>query len=197
MKNGWTGGQYSLYRAALGLYLAALFAASLTTGSDAESRFAALSDPVLALRVVSISAGVAALALASGFQTRVAALATACGWLAISGSSSLLASPPALAIVWLLLLQLLIPPAPYGSLAHRGAPDPGGGWRLPAAIFGANWVVLALFYGLDGLSRLAEPDWRSGGALTDWLQASAADPGMLRAALRAAPGWLPEAGTWA
>ena len=128
--------------------------------------------------------------------TRVAALATACGFTAISGMANPLERPFSLAIYWLLFLQLFIPSAPYGSLAHRGAADPGGGWRLPAGIFAANWIVLALFYGFDSLTRLAEPGWRSGSGLDAWLEAAAANPGVLQAALLAAPAWLLQAGSW-
>ncbi|NRA01592.1 MAG: DUF393 domain-containing protein [Myxococcales bacterium] len=196
MPNAWTGGQYSLYRAVLGLTLAARFAEGLGSGPGASLLPGALADSTAVWLVLSISAGVAALALAAGFHARVAALATACGFTAISGMANPLESPFSLAIYWLLFLQLFIPSAPYGSLAHRGAADPGGGWRLPAGIFAANWIVLALFYGFDSLTRLAEPGWRSGSGLDAWLEAAAANPGVLQAALLAAPAWLLQAGSW-
>ena len=196
MANAWTGAQYSLYRALLGLYLAVQFAARLGSGPADGSRLAALSDPPTALIVLTSAAGIAALALAAGFHARIAALAAAWGWITISGTANPLEHPFSLAILWLLLLHVLIPPAPYGSLAHRGAPDPGGGWRLPAAIFGANWIVLALLYGYDGLTRLTEPGWRSGSALGEWLGATAGNRNALRTVLLAAPTWLLQAGTW-
>src|SRR5262249_34253003 len=43
-----------------------------------------------------------------------------------------------------LLLIVLAPQAPFGSLEARGRVDPDGGWRLPAWIFGLAWVAVAL-----------------------------------------------------
>jgi predicted DCC family thiol-disulfide oxidoreductase YuxK len=111
--NGWTGGQYSLYRFAFGLYLASRFARELSDG-----------EGVLGVAL--------ALGLAMGAGGRLLALVCA-------AFSVFAREPPAL--VGLLLLLAWLPGDPYGSLAARGRADPGGGWRLPATVLIAARVA--------------------------------------------------------
>jgi predicted DCC family thiol-disulfide oxidoreductase YuxK len=123
-KNGWTGGQYSLVRALLGLWLAVRFA----------SAFAA--DP----GVIPGAGLVASALLLAGWCDRVASLAI----LAIFGSAKD-GSVMAVVVAWPLLSHLLLPPAPFGSLAARGRTDPRGGWAYPDRLLaGARWAVLAI-----------------------------------------------------
>ena len=103
--NGWSGGQYSLYRMLLG----AGVAARLAVGP---------ADPL-----VWIGVGLAGLVAAGRFDRFAAsALAVLC----------LLLQMPYEAV--LLGLHLAAPPAPYGSWQAAGRPDPGGGWQLPGWI---------------------------------------------------------------
>src|SRR5687768_11964955 len=94
MTNGWTGGQYSLYRAVFGLYLFVHFVTMLTRGEElssnggmlpsAVSLFLELFPNILALRdtpvVVSIliaAGAIAAIGFALGFYDRAAAVSMA------------------------------------------------------------------------------------------------------------------------
>jgi predicted DCC family thiol-disulfide oxidoreductase YuxK len=103
--NGWTGGQYSLYRFVLGACLASHFARQLPDG-------------------LASALGLAlALVLALGAVDRFAAVALA-----------VLCAKESPALVGPLLAHAWTPPGPYGSFAARGRPDPGGSWRMPPAL---------------------------------------------------------------
>jgi predicted DCC family thiol-disulfide oxidoreductase YuxK len=91
----------------------------------------------------------------------------------------------------------VLPTAPYGSWAARGRADPGGGWRLPAALFAAAWIVLALGYTYSGFTKLLSPSWRDGTALAHVLDNPLARPGPVRTALLALPPAFLHAATWA
>jgi predicted DCC family thiol-disulfide oxidoreductase YuxK len=131
MSNGWTGGQYSLFRWCLGLSLAMVFVQRLREGS---------TTPWLAATGI-----VAAVFLAVGAWDRIAATAV---WL------TLLVSGPLPVSHWLLWIHLGLPTAPYGSWAARGRPDPDGSWRMPHRVRVASWTLLALVFG-SGLFHLA------------------------------------------
>jgi predicted DCC family thiol-disulfide oxidoreductase YuxK len=129
VSTGWTGGQYSVFRALLG---AASVAASL--------RFALTSAPSVVTALLGMAA-VFALLLAAGYHDREAALAL----LAIGGYLSLrrfLPPSPGLAYVGAALLaHACVPAAPYGSWAARGRADPAGSWRLPASVWLGAWIA--------------------------------------------------------
>lgn len=111
--NGWTGGQFSAWRAAMGIAIA----------------WGALSRLAHAPAVVDAIALAAGGALAIGWRAREWAIALAAALIARSFNSGTWASS-APALVALLLLALA-PRAPYGSWDARGRVDAGGGWRLP------------------------------------------------------------------
>jgi predicted DCC family thiol-disulfide oxidoreductase YuxK len=145
MTNGWTGGQYSLYRAIFGLCLMVQLARMLP-----EAHWLALALALSACFMIGMADRFAALALlAAGawICTRDGRIASSS--LAIMGG--------------LLLAHEFIPRHPYGSFAARGRLDPGGGWRLPDAIHRAAWIALAIVYASDGYSKL-ELDSASGWA---------------------------------
>ena len=137
--NGWTGGQYSVLRAALGLYLAGHLALAWS-GSPALER-------------LPVAAGIGlALLLALGAWDRAAALAVAA-----LQAYLMRRDPAAPVIVGVLLLHAFLPQAPYGSWQARGRPGPRGGWSFPSRLFLAAWVVLSLAYAYDGGSELLDP----------------------------------------
>jgi predicted DCC family thiol-disulfide oxidoreductase YuxK len=107
--NGWTGGQFSILRAAAGLLACARLAALAAGRGDLELPLAAglVAAPLLAL----------------GLRSREAAV--------VAALALVLAEPPAASPAVLCAWLALAPPRPFGSLAARGRPDPGGGWRLP------------------------------------------------------------------
>ena len=129
MRNGWTGGQYSLFRCLFGLYLAQTFL-GLAASSARPTGLAAIG-------------AAASLLLVAGWQDRLvaAALLGLGAVLALAEPDRLVATYAGLG--WLLLMHVLLPRAPYGSVEARGRSDPGAGWRMPGWILGPTWVPLA------------------------------------------------------
>jgi predicted DCC family thiol-disulfide oxidoreductase YuxK len=142
VRNGWTGGQYSVLRGVFGLWLAAGFASVLRWAIE-------LPHPGVGWIVAGILVLTGlSLLLAIGAWSRAAATALF-GFMAASPALAgpLHGVPPSVGLaypVWLLLVNALVPRAPYGSWAARGADDPGSGWRLPDGLFTATWIVLAI-----------------------------------------------------
>jgi predicted DCC family thiol-disulfide oxidoreductase YuxK len=177
-RNGWTGGQYSIARAVLGLVLAGVFVAvaldltcvrapadaAAPAWAGASNPFSASAPASLRAALSIIGAGIA-LALAAGFRDRGAAIiliplyaALLCGQPSVLrglGSGALLA----------LALHASTPTAPFGALDARGRLSPGGNWRMPPALQLAAWIAMALTYaamafgaaGLDGV--VLGPSW--------------------------------------
>ncbi|HEV7238000.1 MAG TPA: DCC1-like thiol-disulfide oxidoreductase family protein [Thermoanaerobaculia bacterium] len=117
MKNAWTGGQYSIVRAIVGLCLFVFFLSRL----DVTSVFA-----------------IAAVFFALGWFDRIAAIVLWCGlaWLHRSPALMLQSSP--------LLIHAWLPPAPFLSIAARGRVDPRGNWSFPPVLFVISWITVAL-----------------------------------------------------
>lgn len=183
MKNGWTGGQYSLVRAALGAYLAVHFAALIPYAEEVFSSrgavpsaelsglygwfpnvFAALDSP--AFICAGLAAGLAlSLLFACGWRDRPAALGLWYLWACLLGRNPLILNPSIPYIGWLFLAHALLPAAPYGSLEGVLRPDPRGAWRFPSPVFAAAWAVLAVSYTYSGWTKLLSPSWWDGSAL--------------------------------
>jgi predicted DCC family thiol-disulfide oxidoreductase YuxK len=137
--HGWTGAQYSLYRAAFGVYLAGHFA-RLDAATPAAS--------------VILWLGVAlALAFALGLRDRIAAFAL-CGLWASIYAPSLRADPGALVPSFLLLAHVSCRGRPWGALDARAETDPRGDWLLPPWVHAAGWVVLLVTHGFTQPVRL-------------------------------------------
>jgi predicted DCC family thiol-disulfide oxidoreductase YuxK len=139
----WTGGQYSVYRALLGLHLLWSFA---NPAPDLYSQPA-----VAALQIAGVAL---ALCLALGVADRVVAVVGASVWASLLGESAL-ASPVLLGP--LLLAHACVPGRPYGSWGARGRADPGGGWRLPAWLSVVAWIALAVGHAFSAWIALSEP----------------------------------------
>ena len=186
LRCSWTGGQFSIFRALLGVYLAAHFihlapyAAELfsNTGTLADSSASPLfalfpglyriSDAPTFVTATTIGGALIAIALAVGLRTRVAAIAL---WylLASEFTRNPLISNPSLPYVGLMLIACALQaPAPYGSLAARGRPDPGGEWRERKEVWAVLWTLMAIGYSYSGWTKLESPSWRDGTALL-WL----------------------------
>lgn len=153
---GWTGGQYSLYRA--GLAVAAVCAVAAVASvvgngpSEATSGFPASRPRVGAIGLAL--AVPAALALALGFRDRVAACVLvalvagaellASGSLAIPSWTGLLTERAGLVLVGLLVLHICTPRAPFGSFDARERVDPRGGWQRPGWMTEIGWLLLVV-----------------------------------------------------
>jgi predicted DCC family thiol-disulfide oxidoreductase YuxK len=150
-KNGWSGGQYSLWRVLLGLMLLAFSIQQLVQSAD-DIRIAILA---------SVSLGLSILVLVGCFDGPAAALlATLTAGLILAGGDLSASLWP---LVANLILHAIAPPAPFGSWMARGRIDPSGGWQLPAWLHSGSWLLL-LIATLTALeSGPAEAAWSSGG----------------------------------
>jgi len=214
MTNGWTGGQYSLYRALFGLYLAVHFAQLLPWGAELFSNRGMLPDadasPLYPLfpsvlfvwdapAVVTVLLALAlafSVCFALGVADQLAAVALWYVWACLFTRNPLIANPSLPFVGWLLLAHALIPGRPYGAWAARGRTDPGGGWRVPDAIFRAAWIVMAIGYSYSGYTKLISPSWRDGTAIARVLENPLARPLPLRDLLLSLPETAVSLWTW-
>jgi predicted DCC family thiol-disulfide oxidoreductase YuxK len=141
--SGWTGGQYSVARAVLGLSLAAAVLPAAAKGDT-----------------VGIAALLAALFVAAGAFDRWAALVLAGLWAVRIEPWDWTHLRAASAVPLLLLLAAAHQRAPYGSWDARGRLDPGGGWTFhPAwlAATGLLWALTQLHAAVETPSRTSHP----------------------------------------
>lgn len=214
VSNGWTGGQYSIYRVFLGLYLGVHYALLVPWGTELFSSRGAVPDasasplillfpnllavfdaPEIVTGLLTLGVGLAAL-LAIGVWDRAAAVALWYLGTCLIGRNPLILNPALPYLGWLLLAHAVLPKAPYGSWAARGRPDPAGDWHLPPAVHGAAWVLMAVGYSYSGVTKLVSASWLDGSALQYVLQNPLARPGLLRHALLELPEPLLQMATW-
>jgi predicted DCC family thiol-disulfide oxidoreductase YuxK len=212
--SGWTGGQYSLFRGIFGLYVFVHFAGLIPWGAELFSSSGVLPE-ASASPLLHLFPNVLALADTPGVVTALLVIATvlsllfAVGWhdrlaagllwyvlACLHGRNPLIANPSLPFVGWMLLAHVALPAAPYGSWAARGRPDPRGVWRMPRAIAGAAWIVMALAYSYSGYTKLVSPSWLDGTAVRRVLENPLARPGVLHDALLAAPDWFLALQTW-
>jgi len=214
LTNGWTGGQYSLFRAILGLYLAVHFASLIPWGAELFSSVGMIGDAsasplailfpnVLAwldapwLVAILLAVGAAgSLLLAVGLRDRVAAVVVWYVWACLLGRNPLILNPGIPYVGWILLAHAFLPRAPFGSWEARGRVDPGGGWRFTPSLFAAAWIVMALGYTFSGVTKLTSPSWLDGTALARILDNPLARPGPLRDLFAGLPSPMLAACTW-
>jgi predicted DCC family thiol-disulfide oxidoreductase YuxK len=214
MTNGWTGGQYSLFRLVFGTYLAVHFAGLVPWGRELFSNAGMLPDagasPLVGLfpnllavadapavvATMLVAATALAVAFAVGFHDRAAAVSLWWVWACLLGRNPLIANPGLPYVGWLLLAHACLPAAPYGSVAARGRLDPDGGWRFPPLLLAAAWIVMAIGYSYSGVTKLASPSWLDGSALRHVLENPLARPTALREWFLALPAPLLEIATW-
>jgi len=149
---GWTGGQYSLYRAALAVAAACAVAAVAAVADQSETASGFPASSPLAGVILFAVVIPAALALALGFRDRVAACILlplvagaelfAGGTLAIPSWTGLLTRRAGLVLACLLVLHLCTPRAPFGAFDARERVDPRGGWQRPGWMTEIGWLLL-------------------------------------------------------
>ena len=187
-KTGWTGGQYSLFRVIFGLYLMVHFAHLLpwavevfsSKGMLAEGELSPLlslvpnilrlNDSPWAVTALVLSAVMAAVAFTMGWRDRFAAVWLWYVLMCLYTRNPLIANPALPYVGWMLLAHVCIPTSPYGAFSARGRIHPSGDWVMPAAIFSAASVVLALSYSYSGYTKLLSPSWVSGDTVAYVLQ---------------------------
>lgn len=212
MKNGWTIGQYALYRVILGLYLFQHFLRLLPWGGELFSssgvlpqgslsplihlfpNILALWDSPAAVTVCLGSAVVLSALFTVGKFDRVAAVLLWYLWACLYGRNPLIGNPSMPFIGWLLLAHALIP----RSTATRSSKDQWAisDWKLPADVYLAAWIVMSLAYTYSGYTKLVSPSWIDGSALSRVLSNPLARDTFLRSFLLSLPAWVLKAGTW-
>lgn len=205
MNNGWTGGQYSLFRVLFGAYLFVHFAHLIPWGKELFSNQGVLpqgsASPVLFLfpnmlalwdtpafvTALLVSAVGFSLLFAIGFYDRLAAVMLWYIWACLFGRNPLIANPGLPYVGWLLLAHACLPLAPYGSWAARNRPDPAGSWQMTPSIYAAAWILMAVGYTYSGLWKLTSPSWLDGTALIRVMENPLARPGPIRDVLLSLP----------
>jgi len=181
--NGWTGGQYSVFRFALGVYLLVQFACFVPVASAVIAGIGALcgySDnvlhqyfpsilrfwdtPTVVIAMLLAGAGSSAL-FALGLRDRFASLIVLYLGTCLFAMNPLISNASTPFLGWILLAHVFLPSRPYGSWDARGRVDPGAGWRMPAPIYTSGWIALALGYLYDGAARLGILSWSDWSAL--------------------------------
>jgi hypothetical protein len=133
MANGWSGGQYSIYRVVLGTYLFLHFMALIPWGREMFSAEGVLADrtasplihlfpnllarwdsPFVISTMLVLGAALSVL-LAAGVRDRWAAVGVWYALACLFGRNPLIANPSLPFIGWLLLAHAVLPRAPDGS----------------------------------------------------------------------------------
>ena len=214
MNNGWTGGQYSLFRVIFGLFLGYHFMALVPWGTETFSNrgvlpnaedsplihafpnLLALIDTPLFVAIMLVSASIASILFALGKLDRAAALWIWYVLACLHARNPLTVNPSLPFLGWMLLAHVFLTPAPYGSLAATGRVDPGKQWNLNPRIFLAAWIIMSLAYSYSGYTKLVSPSWLDGSALRDVLQNPLARDTVLRPLLLSLPPLLLQLATW-
>ena len=148
MKTGWTGGQYSIYRALLAIGTGAVLGARLPNSADI-----ALAFCLLTLGLVGC------IALALGWHDRIVSLALLIFGVGTAGSIDggplVLPGTDVIVVSLLLCFHAATPRDPFGAWTARGRPDPAGDWRMPSWIPHSAWGLLAVAYVVSDLERLS------------------------------------------
>ena len=152
MTNGWTGGQFSLFRILFGTYLFIHF-------------ILAWSDAPVFVRVFIGLAALAAIFFILGYRDKLAALFIGCVLACQFTHNPLIANPGIPYTEWILLACCFIPSAPYGSLPARNHAYLEKRWYMPNEIFIASWIVLAVSYSYSGYTKLLNPSWVEGNSI--------------------------------
>ncbi len=169
--NSWTGGQYSLFRAAFGLYIALHFADLLLSNpwylsnhwvlETAEDPIWGFLPNVLARKQDPIwvqgtlwSGLALSLPLILGVWPRVVGPLLALLWGQVFACIPGHFHGSLHAIAAILLLQVLVPGRPYGSWLARGRLDPGGEWQMPRPVLALAWCLSGFVVVVWGTSQL-------------------------------------------
>jgi predicted DCC family thiol-disulfide oxidoreductase YuxK len=165
VRHSWTGGQYSLWRAA--------FALALWLPLDHR----------LEGYVVRLPAAALCLALGLGYRDRLVAWTIAATWwLAFRGKLGE-ASPGTWAVPAMLALHATTHGSPYGAIDGRGRPEPGGSWILPRWNLAARRLLVVA----AAIAWLARGHREIPWAAAALLLVAAADPGWIPARRETGP----------
>ena len=133
--NGWTGGQYSLYRVLLAVGGLGVLLASSTGWRGSVSVVDWLRLPPAMHDALPWSFGLLLVLVAIGWFDRIAAA------VAVVLALGLGSEPLSHLLILLLIAHALTAARPYGSIGALGRSDPGGGWKR------ANWNLGIVAFG--------------------------------------------------
>lgn len=214
MKNGWTRGQFRIFRVTFGLYLLYHFLSLLPWGTELFSSQGVLPqgtmsplfhlfpnlfllwDSPLFVQACLLAAAVFSLFFTVGKLDRVMAVLVWYLWACFYGRNPLISNPSLPFIGWMLLAYALIP-----SLADRkelsSTSEDAQFWKMPTDIYTAAWILMAVAYSYSGYSKLISPSWMDGAALHHVLSNPLARDTVIRTSLLALPAWCLKGATWA
>jgi predicted DCC family thiol-disulfide oxidoreductase YuxK len=214
MKNGWTGGQYSLFRWVFGIYLFVHFLQLVAWGGEVFSSAGVLpeaaSSPVIHLFpnilavwdspefvtiLLMLAAGLAVL-LAVGQFDRIAAVGLWYIWACLYGRNPLIANPSIPYVGLLLLAHACISPSSWGFRASKAQAFGNNQWRMADSIYTVIWILMAVGYTYSGATKLASPSWLNGRALSYMLDNPLARGGVVSQLLLSLPDVLLRLATW-
>ncbi len=214
MRNGWTGGKYSVYRALFGLYLAIHYFRLVAWGQELFSKEGLLPTPSLSplaylfpnvlaiwdspffVQALLVGAVCLSFLFAIGLWDRAAAGLLWYLGACFLGRNPLISNPALPYIGWLLLAHTFLPEAPCGSLMARIRGKSNEDWQMTPSIYLVAWIVMALGYTYSGAMKMTSPSWWDGSALERILTNPLARPGYLRLCLLALPPVLLKGVTW-
>ncbi|MFP4601181.1 MAG: DCC1-like thiol-disulfide oxidoreductase family protein [Persicimonas sp.] len=214
LDHGWTGGQYSAFRAVLGVYLCVHFANLVPWGVEMFSSAGALADASKSplayafpniftwfdapwfVTAVLVASSTASLLFAAGVRDRILAVVLWYVWACLFGRNPLISNPSLPFIGWILLFHAALPGKPYGAWSMRGRTNPSGDWKLPNSFFSAAWILMAVGYTYSGYTKLISPSWVDGTALREVLESPLARPTWFREFLLGMPDIVLQVGTW-
>ena len=215
VRNGWTGGQYSLFRAIFGVYLLVHFVHLIPWGAElfsdrgmvpeaAASPFYPLfpnvlfvmDSPAAVMVILALGAALSVLFVLGAYE-RIAGVGIWYILACLFTRNPLILNPGLPFVGWLLLAHAFVPPRPFGSWNARNRIEQACGWRMPDSIHIAGWVVMSVGYTYSGLTKLASPSWLNGTALLEILNNPLARPTVLREILLGLPEGVMMLATWA
>lgn len=195
---GWTGGQLSLIRVILGIYLTVHFASLIPWGMEMFSSQGALpaaahsplmrafpnifnlfDGPAMVTAVLVLGTGLG-VTLALGIKQRVSALLLWYIWAILLGRNPLILNPGIPYVGWMLLFLAALPRTPFLSWDARKRVDPDGQWSMPRAYVMVAWIVMVVGYSYSGIMKLSSPSWLDGSAIEHVLNSPLARPTILR-----------------
>ena len=213
MKNGWTRGQFLIFRVVFGLYLVYHFLSLLPWGAELFSSKGVLpqgamsplfhlfpnvfllSDSPLFVQACLVAAAIFSLFLTVGKYDRAMAVLVWYVWACLYGRNPLIGNPSLPFIGWMLLAYALIPLL-SGRKQLSSSSEDAVAWKMPGDIFAAAWILMALAYSYSGYCKLISPSWMDGTALRHVLSNPLARDTFLRISLLALPAWSLKAATW-
>lgn len=213
LKNGWTKGQFRIWRICFGLYLLVHFVRLLPWGPELFSskgvlpqgslsplfhlfpNIFLLSDQPFFVQGCLAAGTVCSVLLMIGRLDRIAAVLLWYLWACLYGRNPLIGNPSLPFIGWLLLAYSLIPGVPRRN-DDATKEDNLSCWKMPADIFAAAWIVMAVAYSYSGYAKLTSPSWLDGTALTQVLHNPLARDTALRTHLLSLPLWGLKTATW-